>query len=56
MDDAGLLQEYARRKSEAAFSALAARHVPLVFSASNIAFFIGSIAKGGKDNDLMSAK
>ena len=30
--------------------------VPLVFPASNIAFFIGSIAKGAKDNDLTSAK
>src|SRR5437870_8529284 len=34
MDDAGLLQEYASRRSEAAFSELVARHVPLVFSAA----------------------
>src|SRR2546427_7091209 len=34
MDDAGLLWEYASCKSDAAFSALVARHVPLVFSAA----------------------
>src|SRR5438552_11713093 len=34
MDDAGLLWEYASSKSEAAFSALVTRHVPLVFSAA----------------------
>src|SRR5438046_1202962 len=34
MDDAGLLWEYASCKSDAAFSALVTRHVPLVFSAA----------------------
>ena len=34
MDEAGLLWEYATCKSEEAFTALVARHVPLVFSAA----------------------
>ncbi len=34
MDDAALLQEYARTASEPAFTALVERHVPLVYSAA----------------------